>query len=104
MKRAANAFLIGATARMIHEDSPHHLSGNGKELGAVLPISSLLGCEPQVCFMDQGAGLKRMFRALVTHIAVSQPAELYIDDRKKLTGSFCIAFTPRPQQQGDVLA
>lgn len=52
--------------------------------------------------MDQGRALQRVIAALAAKMAVSQPAQLTIDQRRELVDGGLIARSPLPQQCGDV--
>jgi hypothetical protein len=56
-------------ARGIHQNSAHYLSGQGEELGPMLPIDVLYIHQAKIRFVDQSRGLQRDARALILHIA-----------------------------------
>jgi hypothetical protein len=56
----ATAFLPKATAGVIDENAPHQHRGNSEEIGAALPVCSLLANESQIGLVNEGSGLKSM--------------------------------------------
>jgi hypothetical protein len=79
-RRAAT--LSGAvTVRVINQDAPHQLRGQGEELRAILPTDTRSGTEPQPRLIDQGRGLEGAAWALLAHVTVGEAMELVMDER-----------------------
>lgn len=76
---AAPAFLRPVFARVVNEDVTHHLRRDVKEVRAVLPFHRFAADKPQVCFVDERGGLKRVVRAFVTQMILRQPAQFFLD-------------------------
>ena len=70
----ASTLGVAAGARVVNKYAPHHLRGNGEEVGLALPVHGVLIYEPYVCFVYQSGGLEGMFRSLLTHVVVSKSA------------------------------
>jgi hypothetical protein len=87
-------------ARIVHENSAHHLRGNSEEVCFVLPVDVVLIGQTQVRLVDERGGLERVVRAFVPKLARSDVAQLRVNQRQKALECAAIAATP-PVEQGD---
>ena len=100
---AAAALERAASARVIDEHAPHHLRGDGEELGAALPARVVLAVEPEPRLVHERGGLEGVALALAAQRARRLPAQLRVDERHERFGSARVAGAPRAQQLGDVV-
>ena len=56
-------------ARVIDEDAAHHLGRDAEEVRPVLPVDTVLACEPDVRLVDQRGGLERVVGPFPPQIA-----------------------------------
>jgi len=71
-------------AGMIHQDQPHQVGGDGKEVRPVFPILLPLPDQPEVGFVDQGGGLQSMVATFPAQVPGRLPAEFVIDEGDQL--------------------
>jgi hypothetical protein len=100
--RAAPAFIALLRPGVVHQDAAHHLTADGEEMGAVLPLGLLLIHQAKPRFVDQGRALQGVVAALAAEMAMSQPTQLAINQRRKLVHGRLVALSPLAQQAGDV--
>jgi hypothetical protein len=79
---------------------PHYLSGDGKEVRAVLPLDPLLVNEPQVSLVYQRRCLKSVAGPLSGHVPSSQAAQFRMYDGHQLVERGLVAFAPLDQKLG----
>jgi hypothetical protein len=101
-RRAAPAFIALLRPGMVYQDAAHHLTADGEEVGAILPLGLLLIHQAKPRFVDQGRALQGVVAALTAKMAVSQPAQLGVDQRRELVDGGLITRGPLSQQCGDV--
>ncbi len=87
---------------MVHENPPHHLSGDAKELGAAFLGDSCLTHEAQEDFAHQSGRLERVASALAAQVLAREAAQLAIDERDELLERFLAALAPLDEEFGDV--
>src|ERR1700693_1113165 len=80
---AASSLLVSARTGVIHQNAPHQLCGDGKEVRAVLPVDLPGVYQSQVGFVDERSRLQRVTRTLSKHVPPSQAAQLLMDQRKE---------------------
>src|SRR6185295_3995025 len=51
-----------------------------------------------VSFVDERGGLQEMVRALAAHVALGEPVELSVDERREFFEGFLLAVAPRCQK------
>ena len=85
---------------MVHEDAPHHASGNRQEMRAVPPWNVLGIDEPQICFVDQRRRLKAVPGTLSCHAPSRDLVKLPLYERNQPVEGGLIALTPSEQQSG----
>ena len=61
-------------SRVIDQDAPHQVRGDGKELRAVLPLDLALVDELQIRLVDQGGGRQGVIGPFALKVAARQPA------------------------------
>ena len=66
---------------MIDHDAAHELRGDGKEMGAVLPLRMGLVRELEVSVIQQRSRLQRVAGSLPAHVMVRQTLELWLHER-----------------------
>src|ERR1019366_3181814 len=78
------AFLGVPGARVIHQDTAHHLRSYGVKVAPALPFLVRLLDQAQIRFANQLGRLQRMIVALPPHVAPRHAAKLPIYQRYKL--------------------
>ena len=102
MLHAASAFEV-MTSCMLDQNTAHQLRGYCEEMGPILPLHPLVIHEADVGLVDQRACLKVVVGALASHVAVRQPSELRIDDRRQLVEGELVSVAPGTEQLADVV-
>ena len=59
--------------------------------------------QPQIGFIDQRGGLQGVPRILLTHVATSQPAQLFVHQGSELLQGSRISVSPGQEQSRDFL-
>src|SRR5206468_11599450 len=80
------------------EDPPHRFRRGGEEVPPALEL--LVAHQAQVRFVNQGGGLERLPRRLVSQLPGGQLAQLVVDQRQELTGGVRVALIDRGQDAG----
>ncbi len=65
---------------MIHEDLPHHLRRQRKEMNSALPIGGLTVHQTEIGFVDKSGGLQGVITALPGKVFLRNPAQLIVDE------------------------
>ena len=73
---------------MIHEDLPHHLCRQSKEMNSALPVCRLAFYQTKIGFMNQGRRLQSMITALPREILLRYPPKFLIDKRNEGVSRF----------------
>ena len=73
--------LILRTASAIEQNSAHHGSGNGEEMGSVLPVQFTGVYQAQINFLDQVRRLQRKSRPFVLQEMAGQAVQLSMHAR-----------------------
>jgi len=60
-------------ACIVQKNAAHDRGGDGKEVGAVLPMRFVLIDEPEVSLVYQGRSLQCVVAVLATHVTVGKP-------------------------------
>ncbi len=68
---------------MIHEDLPHHLRRQSKEMNSALPVRRLPFYQTKIGFMNQSRRLQSMIPALPGEILLRDPPKFVIDKRNE---------------------
>src|SRR5450631_795630 len=90
------------TASVVHQDLPHQLRRNRKEMGAILPLGKILIDQTNVSFVDQGGALQGVTRALVLQVMMSDTAQLCVNQGHQRVERFAVAASPAAQQLRDL--
>ena len=90
-------------ARVIHQEAAHHVSGDRKEMRAVLPAHAPLIDEPQIRLVHERRRRQRMVGALPPQVAPRQSAHLRIDRLHQAVARRRLPVAPRDEQARHVL-
>jgi hypothetical protein len=82
------------TPGVIHENLAHQSGGHANEVRAVLRVERALVGEAQVSLVYERCGLESVARALPFQIAVSDGAELVVDERDQCLKGLLISSPP----------
>src|SRR5262249_43969210 len=83
---------------------PHRLSRSSEEMAAAFPVPDLLHIDqPQVGLVDQGRGLERLARLLLSQPLDREPAQLVVDQRQQLLRGVRIALLHGGQDRRDLI-
>ncbi len=99
--RAAAALVPQLAARVIDEDAPHHLRGDGEEMSAILPVDVALIEQLHVRLVDDGRGLQASLAPLARELPRRERAQLAMDERDQPLEGFATAVAPRMQYLSD---
>ena len=58
--QSSAVLAVGAPARVVGQDAPHHLRGDAEEVCAVLPVDVALADQAQERFVDEVVSLERL--------------------------------------------
>ena len=78
-------------ARVVNQDTAHHLRRDAEEMGAVLPVDPRLIDQPQVSLVHQGSGLQRVIGAFAAQVVGGKAAQLIVDERQQGVNGFAVA-------------
>ncbi len=87
---------------VIHEDAPHHLRGDGEEVGASAPPNLLID-QADVCLVNDGGALEGMTCAFAPHIVSCEPAQLAVDHGSESLEGSVISLAPADKEMGELL-
>src|SRR6266446_6890598 len=79
LKRAAAALLRSIAPGVTDQDLTHGASGDGEEVGAILPARIGLVGQTQISLVDQRRSLQCVVGTLSTHMTMSDAPEFFID-------------------------
>jgi hypothetical protein len=80
--------LAAAIASPVHQDPAHGLGRRGEEVGSPVPrFTWLVTDQPQLRFVDQACGFKRLPGFVVSHFLCCQLAQFIVDQRQEFAGS-----------------
>ena len=94
----AAAFGAGLRARVIKQDVPHHLCRQPEEMRAILPIHLLVFEQTDKRFVDKRRRLQRMACVFAAHVAMRQPVQFGVDQRRQAFECRRITSAPSLQQ------
>src|SRR5580765_1818530 len=89
-------------ARLVDQNTAHHLRGDAEELSAVLPDRSVLIDESQVGFVNQRGWLEGMVWALMAKVLGGPPPKFLVHERDQRVTRGDVAFAPGAEQFGHV--
>ena len=97
MLYTTSALDVVATS-MVDQYAPHHLRRNCEEVGAILPLHSLVVHQAHVRLVYQRGCLEGVVRPLALHVAVSEATKFIINDRCQTIQRALISRTPSTQE------
>jgi len=80
--------------RIVHQDAPHHLGRNAKEVGPALPLHISLIGQPKKGFIHESGRLQGMTRAFSFNVPMCKSVKFRIDEGHQLIACGLIAMTP----------
>src|SRR5688500_13281584 len=99
---AASTALCGIlTASVVDEYMPHLPRGDSEEMCPILRRGASGIDHAQVCFVDEGGGLKQMTFAFARHASRGKPPKFLLDEGYQGVERFAISARPRIQQLRD---
>src|SRR5262249_49785395 len=81
MRCAPTSFYAAPFARVVDQDMPHHLAGDGKEMRSIPPNNTRTGEQPDKCLLHQGRRLHRMVLMLAPEMPPGETVQLGSDQR-----------------------
>ena len=97
------AALRVAAPRTLDKDTAHRLRGDGKKMGAVLPVHALVVDQAHVRFVDQRCGLQAVAGTLTFQEIMRQTVEFGVDDRRQSCERALVPVSPRTEQRTHVV-
>src|SRR5262249_19016506 len=91
-----------APTRVVEQDAPHDLRGNGKKMGAVLPVDAPLIDQLQIGFVDEDGRLNGAVAPLARGAARRDDAQLVVDERNETIEGLTVPALPVAKQTCDV--
>ena len=85
-------------ARVVDQDLPHKLRGDGKKMRTILPLRQVLLRHAYVRFMNQRGALQGVIGAFFLKIAAGDAVEFVVDERHQQIERGLISATPAHQQ------
>lgn len=76
---SVSALFCAMGPRIIDENMAHHVGGEAKDAGPVLPHGIGFADEPQVGLIDQGCGLEGVIATLEAHLHHCQVMQLLVE-------------------------
>src|ERR1700722_1972521 len=89
--RPATATVSQLGTSVIHENPPHHLRCDAKELRSVLPFRIGLPSKLDVCLVDQSCGLQCVTGTLAAEAGSGNSAQLVVDKRNEFSSGVLVA-------------
>ena len=90
LNSSASALCREATASIVNQDAPHHLSSDPKKMGAILPGDILID-QPEIRLVDQGRWLQRVIRTFSSQIMTGQATQLVVNQGQEPIESLRVA-------------
>jgi hypothetical protein len=97
------ALARGAVARVVYQHAPHHVRGQSKELGAILPIDTVLIDQPEVRLVHQRGRLECVIGSFAAHVGSRQPSKFVVNQGQNLIQRIVIPVSDIDQQLGQAL-
>jgi hypothetical protein len=101
-RRITAALLIAPRTRMIHENVPHHTSGDGEEVRAIVPCHGFRIDQPEIRLVDERRGLQAVIRPLVPDVPLRDSMELCVNERNQPLQGVVVALPPFQKQPGNL--
>lgn len=92
----------GAFTGMPDQDSAHGPTGDGEEMGSILPVDTGLRHQTEVGLVDQGPGVEGVPGGLTLEMAPSDQTQLIVHRRDQPVARDVGAGPPISQQTGDI--
>jgi hypothetical protein len=80
--------------RVINQNVPHHLRGDGEKVVPVLPLDLLLPRQTKISFVDQRRSLQRVAITLPLHVPMCNATQFVIDKRSQLIERSFVSLPP----------
>jgi len=91
---AATPLCGTVTASVIHQDLPHELRRDGKEMLAILVLRIFLPEQAEIGFVHERRALEGVTGSLAQKLTSRYPAQLVIDDWQESVEAFAITLAP----------
>ena len=98
----AAAFDPRARPRVIHQDPPHRLGGDGEEAVAIGSGELALPQEPKVDLMNEGGGGERVIARLSPELSPRDVTKFVVHEGHELLERIAIACAPPRKTLGDL--
>lgn len=98
----ASALFGHPGARVVDQDPPHGLSGNGEKVRSISVRDGPVPEETDAELVDQGVRFKRMIPTFALHEMGRYVPQLRLDDRKELVTRVRIALLPQTEPLSDL--
>ena len=96
-------FVAQVPPRVIDENSPHQLRGNGEEVPAVLPVHLPLAEQLQIGFVDDRRRLQAIVAPLARELPGRQRPEFLVDDRDEAFQRLLVSGPPLLKDARDLV-
>jgi len=90
------------TTGAIHQNSAHGLRRRGEKVSTTLKVLVILVGEPQPRFMHERGRLESVAGSFVRHLVSGEFAQLLVNQREQLIGSFGVALLNTVEDTSDV--
>src|ERR1043165_1738584 len=101
--RAAAALGVRVAPRVIDQDPPHDLRGDGEEVRTIGPLHVFLIDETNVSFVDERGGLERVAFSFPAHVAAREPVQFVVDQGIQLVERGLVPVPPFGEQFSDLM-
>ena len=101
-RQPAAPFPGATAARVVDQQTPHHLRRDGEKVRPVLPAPVSLVHQPEEGVMHQDGGLHGAIRPLGIHASRRQPVQLIVNNRSQTGLSFLVTALGLGQQSGNL--
>jgi hypothetical protein len=102
MNRLAAVFVAKMAPHVIHENSAHHLRGDGEKVTAIVPVDLTLPKELDVRLVDDGGRFQAIVPPFVRELAGGERLELFVDDGDQSVEHLAAPGLPLAQDAGDL--
>jgi hypothetical protein len=87
---------------VIHQNAPHHLSTQRKEVQPVLALNAMRPNQLEVRLVGQRSGIKAVMGRPPEQVQTGKPAQFGIDKGNQTLQRFFVALAPFREQPGDI--
>ena len=81
-------------AGIVDKNLAHLLGGDGKEMGAALPLRSIQPYQAEIGLIHQGGALQSVVGTFLAQLKVGQALEFLVDDGQQGVQSLAVATPP----------